>query len=426
MAVIIPIISEWNAKGVDRAMADMQKASGKFDKFSTGINKASRTATIALGGIAVAAVDFAKAAAEDEAAAANFAQTLKNTTKATDAQVASVEEWISKQGKLLGVTDDQLRPSLGKLVTATNDVAVAQDLAALAMDISAARGIPLETVSQNLAKAYDGNVTSLNKMIPGLDQAAIKSGDWATIQGELNSVVGGAAAEAAGTTAGQYQIMTTQMNEAKESIGAGLLPIIQTLIPYIQQMAEYLQENSDKVIKVIKAVAIFAAVIKVLSGVVKVYTIVQSILNIVLTANPIGLIVIAIAALIAGFILAYKKSETFRNIVDAMFTVLKKVGEFIKNVLVGYFELLFAIVDKVKEVIKKVTDKFDVFKGFSKLFGGSSTVTQELNVNSNSSSSVQGLARSSAIVMTDEMVARGIARILTRSDLRNGTSIGFA
>jgi hypothetical protein len=422
MAVIIPIISEWNAKGVDRAMADIQKAGSGFDKFSAGISKASRTATIALAGISVAAVDFAKAAAQDEQAAAIFAKTLRNTTKATDAQVQATEDWIAKQGKLLGVTDDQLRPSLGKLVTATKDVTKAQELAALAMDISAARGLPLESVSQSLAKAYAGNFAALKKLVPGISEAAIASGDWATVQAELNNVVGGAAAESAGTAAGQFQIMTVQMDEAKEAIGAGLLPIFQEFLPYIQKMTDYIQNNTDQIIKIIKAVAGFAAVIKTLSAVVKTYTTIQSILNIVLTANPIGLIVVAIAALIAGFVLAYKKSDTFRNMVNSLFEILKTVANFIKNVMIAYFELWFTIIDKVKTAIKSVVDKLGPLKTF---FGGSNTVTQNLNVNSSASSN-QGNKSKPQMIVTDEIVARSISRILAKSDLRNGSTIGFA
>lgn len=422
MAVIIPIISEWNAKGVNKAMADIQKAGSGFDKFSAGIQKASRTATIALAGVTVAAVDFAKAAARDEQAAAVFAKTLRNTTKATDSQIEATENWIAQQGKLLGVTDDQLRPSLGKLVTATKDVTKAQELAALAMDISAARGLPLESVSQSLAKAYSGNFAALKKLVPGISEAAIASGDWAKVQAELNSVVGGAAAESAGTAAGQFQIMTVQMDEAKEAIGAGLLPIFQEFLPYIQKMTEYVQNNTDQIIKIIKAIASFAAIIKILSAVVKTYTVLQSILNIVLTANPIGLIVVGIAAFVAILVLAYKKSETFKNIVDAWFEVLKTVANFIKNVLIGYFELWLGIIDKVKNAIKSVVDKLGPLKSF---FGGSATVTQNLNVGPSTSAQSQS-NKAPQMIITDELVARGIAQILRKSDLRNGTSIGFA
>jgi phage-related protein len=150
---------------------------------------------------------------------------------------------------------------------------------------------------------------------------------------------------------------------------------------------------------------------------------VQTVLNVLLIANPIGLIVVAIAAFVAAIILAYKKSDTFRAIVDGLFQMLKNVGNFIKNVLIGYFELWLTIIDKVRNAVKGVVDRLNPFKNF---FGGSATVTQNLNVNPATNSSSSALKSPSSVILNDEIVARGIARILSKSDLRNGSSIGFA
>lgn len=73
----------------------------------------------------------------------------------------------------------------------------------------------------------------------------------------------------------------------------------------------------------------------------KVHTAGQWLLNAALAANPIGLVVVAIAALVAGFVLAYKKSETFRGIVDGLWNnVLKPFGKFLGTVFLGYLKLL--------------------------------------------------------------------------------------
>lgn len=77
------------------------------------------------------------------------------------------------------------------------------------------------------------------------------------------------------------------------------------------------------------------------SAATKVYTAGQWLLNAALTANPIGLVVVAIAALVAGFVLAYKKSDTFRGIVDGLWNnVLKPFGKFIGTVFIGYLKIL--------------------------------------------------------------------------------------
>lgn len=430
MAVVIPIISEWNPKGVQRAMADIQKAGSGFDKFAVGVEKASKTAAIALAGLAYAGFEFAKAAGEDEQAAAVLAKTLQNTTGATKTQIQATEAWITAQGKLLGITDDELRPSLGKLVTATGDITKAQELAALAMDISAARGTSLDSTSQALAKAYAGNFTALKKLIPGIDEAALKSGDWATVQAALNDVVGGAAATAANTAAGQYKILTTQMQEAKESIGAGLLPVMGKLIPLLVGMATFIQENTSAVLTITGVISGFSAAIVTVNFAIKAYTLgtqlaaaAQFLWNAALTANPIGLVVVAIAALVAGLVLAYKNSQAFRDMIQQLWEWLKIVGNFIKDGIVAYFDLWITAIQKVIGWVEQLIAKFNLVDKFKGLFGGSTTlsgtITQSNTTNAQRSSS-------GSVYVSEEQIARGIGRILQNSDQRNGGSLAFS
>lgn len=66
----------------------------------------------------------------------------------------------------------------------------------------------------------------------------------------------------------------------------------------------------------------------------------QWVLNAAMRANPIGIIVTALVALVGGLVLAYKKSETFRNIVDGAFAAVKKAGSLMWNALKGYFRFI--------------------------------------------------------------------------------------
>lgn len=431
MAVVIPIISEWNAKGLNKAMSDIQKAGSGFDKFAIGIEKASRTAAIGLVALSAAGFDAARAAADDAKEAAILATTLKNTTKATDKQVASVEDWITKQGQLFGITDSKLRPALGKLVTATGSVAKAQDLASLAMDISTARGTDLESTSQALAKAYSGNFTALKKLVPGISDAALKSKDWGTIQAELNRVVGGAAATAANTTAGKYQIMTNNMQEAKEAIGAGLLPVMEKLLPLLAGMAVYLQENGDQVAKLVLALSGFFAIIVSLNAVIKTvrtlteaWKLSQMLLNAVMSANPLGLFAIAIATVIALLVYAYKHSDTFRNAINGLWESLKRVGSYIKDTLTGIFGGILSVIQSVIGWVDKLISKLDIVSKVKGFFGGGKSLSG--TIGSTVSSTTTTTSTPQSVYMTDEMVARGIANILAKSDLRNGANLAWS
>lgn len=71
------------------------------------------------------------------------------------------------------------------------------------------------------------------------------------------------------------------------------------------------------------AMVAHAATSRIVSGATRVWAAAQWAMNAALNANPIGLVVIAIAALVAGIVLAYKRSETFRAIVDGAMNAAK-------------------------------------------------------------------------------------------------------
>ena len=175
MAINLPIISEWNPKGINKAIADFKKLETNGQRAAFAIKRAAVPAGIALAAMGAFAFDAAKAFAEDDAAAQKLATTLRNSTKATDAQVAAVEDFITQTSKAAAVADDELRPALDKLVRGTKSVTEAQDLLSLALDISAGTGKDLGSVSDALSKAYNGNFTALKKLDPALADL-IKSG----------------------------------------------------------------------------------------------------------------------------------------------------------------------------------------------------------------------------------------------------------
>ncbi len=147
---------------------------------STG-DSLTRNLTLPIVAAGAAVAKFTANAAEDAQQQVVLANTLKNTAGATDAVVASTEAWITKQGELLGVADSELRPALAVLAGATKDVEKSQMLAGLAMDIAAAKSVPVETAAKALAKAYAGNTTQLSRLVVGIDQTALKSKNFGEI-----------------------------------------------------------------------------------------------------------------------------------------------------------------------------------------------------------------------------------------------------
>jgi hypothetical protein len=243
MAVVLNILSEFDGKGISKARKEFSQLEGAGKKAGFALKKAMVPATAALAGLGALLVSATKDAMEDEAAQALLATTIRKTTKATEAQIKANEDWITTQGKLLGVSDDELRPVLGRLVKATGSVTKAQKLATQAMDIAASTGKPLATVTAAIEKAYGGNLAALGKLAPEYRQMIKDGASFEEVMAEIAKTTGGVASKAANTNAGKMKRLSLAMKETKESIGTALIPVFEKLLPYLQKFAEWAEKN---------------------------------------------------------------------------------------------------------------------------------------------------------------------------------------
>lgn len=249
MSVVASIISKFDEKGVKQAEGAHDTLGSKLGGFAKNAAIGFAAAGAAAGAFAIKlGVDGVKAAIEDEAAASKLAQTLGNVTGATNAQVAAVEDYITKTTLATGVTDDELRPSLDRLVRSTLDIEEAQKLQALALDISSGSGKSLTAVTEALAKAHDGNFAAIKKLGVPLDENIIKTGDFDAAQKALAETFGGQADVAANTFAGKMGRISVAFSEAKETVGGF---IIDAVTPLLGQLTENLipkfTEFADKI-----------------------------------------------------------------------------------------------------------------------------------------------------------------------------------
>ena len=225
-------------KSLKTATKDVETFGDKMGKVGKMVGAAFVAAAAAAGAYAVKiGIEGVKAAIEDEKAQTQLALALENATGATQAQIKATEQSILQMSLATGVADDELRPALGRLVRSTGDITKAQDLLSTALDISTATGKPLETVANALGKAYDGNTAALGKLGIGLSAAELKTMDFTQVQGKLSELFGGAAARNADTYAGRIARMQVAFNEAKETIGFALLPILEKLMGFINNNA---------------------------------------------------------------------------------------------------------------------------------------------------------------------------------------------
>jgi hypothetical protein len=225
-------------KSLKTASNDVDSFGDKIGKAGIAIGKAFAAAAAAAGAAAIAiGIEGVKAAIADEKAQTQLAVALENATGATQAQIKATEDSILQMSLATGVADDELRPALGRLVRSTGDITKAQDLLSTALDISAATGKPVEAIANSLAKAYDGNTAALGKLGVGLSTAELKTMSFEQVQGRLTELFGGAAARNADTYAGKIARVQVAFDEAKETVGVALLPILDKLLQFINQNA---------------------------------------------------------------------------------------------------------------------------------------------------------------------------------------------
>ena len=161
---------------------------------------------------------------EEEKAIRSLEIALGNVGQAS--QLGAAEDGIKRLSKMAAVADDDLRPAMQTLVTATGDVAKSQALLQTALDASAATGKDLQTVTLAIAKASNGQIGALTRLGIPLDANIVKTKNFGAAIDVMNAKFGGQAAAAADTYAGQMKSVTIAVDEAKETIGFALLDAV--------------------------------------------------------------------------------------------------------------------------------------------------------------------------------------------------------
>jgi hypothetical protein len=243
---ILGDVSDLN-KSLKTATKDVDTFGDKMGKAGKAIGLAFAAAAAAAGAYAVKiGIDGVKAAIEDEKAQTQLALALEKATGATKGQIKATEDLILQTSLATGVADDELRPALQRIALSTGDLTKAQDLLAVALDVSTATGKPLESVATALSKGFDGNTAALGKLGIGLSAAELKTMSFEQVQSKLSDLFGGAAAANAETYSGRIARMKVAFDEAKETIGFALLPVLEKLMKFINQIAQPVLDALNK------------------------------------------------------------------------------------------------------------------------------------------------------------------------------------
>lgn len=374
-----------DAEGLKKAMAGVitegQQLKGNvinFAALATGIDAAQRS----FGQLQGAMQELADAYAVQETAERKLETVMRQRMGASEDDIQSIKDLASAQQEI-GVIGDEVqlsgaqqvatflkeRDSLAALMPAMNNLLAQQK------GLTATTGDAVQ-IGNLMGKAMMGQVDALKRVGITFTEAEGNVMKYGTEQERaamlaqiITNNVGEMNAELANTESGKQQQLVNTLGDMKEELGAlvnGALPFVTIAAESTQALASIttlitgVKALSTTIYASAKAFAVStAAFIKnkaatlataAAQGVVKAATLawtgVQKVLNIVLTANPIGLVIAAIGALVTAVIYAYNNCESFRKIADKVWEAIKPLATAIMNGLAKAFEWL---VEKCKE-----------------------------------------------------------------------------
>lgn len=407
MAIVIPIVSEWNPKGVEKATAQINKASTGWGKAGVLAKQALIPAVATLGALAVAGGAAIKSASDLQQAQGALAAVFGPATAAmTDAAKAAQQIGLSQSqySQMAAVFGAQLK----NMGVAAGDLAPqTQSLIGLGADLAAQFGGTTAQAVEALGSLLRGETDPIEKYGVGIKEADIKAQMLAAHTDKLTGAQGkaartaaimalltkqtssaqGAAARETDTYAARQQRLAATFENLKANIGIALLPVIERLAGMFQGVADWAGKNTGLFLTLASVAGVLAAAIVAVNVGMKVQaafsalstmwraisasqslaTAGQWLLNAALSANPIGIVVLAVIALIGIIVLAYKKNETFRKIVQAVWAGIKSaisgVVNWFRNTawpllqkviafMVAYYRTLWAVVKVVWNGIK--------------------------------------------------------------------------
>lgn len=381
-----------NIVAVDKASKTLGNIGGKMKGLTGAAAAAGGAAAVAFAGTSV------KAYADAESAQAKLTDAYAKFPQLAGGNIDSLRDLNSELAKKTRFDDDAYAASQATLAQFGLTEDQIKTLTPLMADYAAKTGKDLPSAAQDLGKAMIGKGGKAMAAIGvQFKDAGSLAGNFEQVMGGLGDKVGGFANKDAQTAIGQTEILKNQFGEVQESVGKALMPAFKKLSEVMIPLFTFIGDNMDWLLPLAGVFAGVAGAVWLIHNAIKAWTVVQAILNIVMSANPIGIIVIAIAGLVTALVIAYKKSETFRNIVDGALRAVGRVFGWLKNTVVSAFrwikeqgwDLFVAIIknspigtylrvvwaafkwvrDKIGGAVKWVIEKWNGVTNFFKTFG---------------------------------------------------------
>jgi hypothetical protein len=360
----------------------LETAQMKFKNFGDKLDDISGKAAIAFAGVAAGsklAVDAASDLNESMSkTSVVFEDATDSIVKFADSAADNIG--LSKKAALEAASDFAI---FGKSAGLTGEdlSGFSTELLTLAADLASFNNVDLDTAINALGAGLRGESEPLRQFGILLSADAVNAEAMAMGLGKTSKEISeqdkvlarnslimkstvlqqGDFARTSEGAANQQRILNAQLEDARTKIGQGLLPVYQQLIALVVPLATYFSDNANSISKAAKVILVLTGGIIALNYAIKAVTVVttawqavvktatalQFLWNLALSANPIGLVVIGVAALAAGVVLAYKKIEPFRDLINSIIDKIKDMGRAIKDSAFG--KAIGSIVDKVTQ-----------------------------------------------------------------------------
>ena len=348
MAIKIPIISEFNAKGVERAVKEFQSLTSSADKTAFALKKMALPAAAALGAIAIGGYKAAQSASD-------LNETINKTNVIFGNASRELQTFASTASKSLGMATQEALDfaasfgGLGKMAGKTgSDLAkFSTDLVSLTADMASFNNANPAEVAIALGAALRGESEPIRRFNVLINDAAVKAeamsmglykgtGDLnqqakvlathslilkqtTDQQGDFNNTIDSAA--------NQQKILTATIKDATTKIGQAFLPILEKVLPVLVNFGLAAERNSGLIAAMATTLAILAGAIvtaNIAMTAWKGISIITAAVNYALAASftavqvATGIGILAVAAGTAAFIAYQKSMKGVRAEADAL------------------------------------------------------------------------------------------------------------
>jgi hypothetical protein len=393
MAITIPILTDFNSRGIDRGIKQFQRLETKGQKAGFLIRKAALPAALALGGIALAAKAGLDGVMADDEALANLQSTITSTGNAANITSESFFAYANQLQKVTGTGADQITQGAALLATFKNvrnetgkGNQVFNRATKAALDLSKKGFGDLSGSNKMLGKALNDpirGITALSRAgvtftdeqkatIKTLQESGRTLDAQKIILKEVEDQVGGTAESFGATTRGKIERSKRAFEEMQKTLARALLPVLEAAASIFQKLSGFIERNQKVSKIIIGVIAALAAGVLILNVAMKAFAVILAVISLSPVVLIIGAIVLAVAALTIGFIALYKKSETFRTIVTGAFEgakkVIGKVVDFLKGPVLAAWEVIQGILEVIKGLI--AGDFSRVWDGLKTTIGG--------------------------------------------------------